>query len=98
MWRQTGAPGSATGGKVAVMAGELGLSNGNRVLTKRTLSLPVVPCFYGDASFARWGEYDHLGSFGDGRFFAAYTVNGPGCRFQGKWTSDQHVGGSAFAF
>jgi hypothetical protein len=98
MWRQTGAPGSATGGKVAVMAGELGLSNGNRVLTKRTLSLPVVPCFYGDASFARWGEYDHIGSFGDGRFLAAYTVNGPGCRFQGTWTSDQHVGGSVFAF
>ncbi|MEP6652474.1 MAG: hypothetical protein ABJA82_03895 [Myxococcales bacterium] len=83
---------------VSFMAGEMDLVSGSPVLTERTLSFGVQPCFYGDSTFARWGDYEHMGSFGDGRFFAAYTTNGPGCRFQGGFIADQHVGGSLFGF
>jgi hypothetical protein len=56
----------------------------------------AVPCF--QLGFGYWGDYNEIDSFGDGRFFVPYTVNGPGCRFQGKFLADHHVGGSVVAF
>jgi hypothetical protein len=95
MWKQRDA---SPGNTIAYSAGQLDLVNGAAVLTQRTLSFGVEPCFHGAASFARWGDYDHMASFGNGQFFAVYTVNGPGCRFRGDFTADQHIGGSVFMF
>lgn len=96
MWRQHDL--SNGGNTLGHAAGELDVVNGTAVLTKRTLSFGVEPCFAGASNFARWGDYDHIGSFGNGQFFASYTVNGPGCRYQGPFEADHHVGGSVFIF
>jgi hypothetical protein len=77
------------------IVGHLVLVNGVATLDERSLYPGIVPCAY-DGN--RWGEYNQLDAFGDGRFFAPYTINGPGCRWQGIWSSDAHVGGSVFQF
>ncbi len=60
------------------------------------LSPAVVPCSFTGSGY--WGDYNEIDTFGDSRFFAAYTVNGPGCRYRGPMISDQHVGASVFRF
>jgi len=81
------------------VAGNLTVVGGVESLQQRTLYSPGVPCPYDHPpSNRRLGEYDLIDAFADGRFFAAYSAGGPGCRWQGKWTSDSHVWGSTFAF
>ncbi|HXU01166.1 MAG TPA: hypothetical protein VN903_09245, partial [Polyangia bacterium] len=95
-WRKQEVVGSAT--VIRTVAARLLLANGVATLDQRTLFQGVVPCTFGTVGDPRWGEYNHIDSFGDGRFFAPYTVNGPGCRWHGLWTADAHVGGSVFHF
>ena len=82
-------------GLISMVVGRLLPVGGGVTLEERTIYPGVVPCSYGGD---RWGEYNHMDSFGDGRFFAPYTVNGPGCRWRGQWTSDAHIGASVFGF
>jgi hypothetical protein len=95
-WRKQEVVGSAT--VIRTVAARLLLTNGVATLDQRTLFQGQVPCAYGTSGDQRWGEYNHIDSFGDGRFFAPYTVNGPGCRWRGLYTADAHVGGSVFKF
>ena len=84
---------------ISVVAAALRDTGTSRTFDQRTLSFPASPChslhtFGGDY----WGDYDEIGSFGDGRFFSGYTVNGPGCRYSGPFNADMHVGASILAF
>jgi hypothetical protein len=56
----------------------------------------VAPCSFTGSGY--WGDYNEMDTFGDLRYFAPYTVNGPGCRYRGPVLSDQHVGASIFRF
>jgi hypothetical protein len=65
----------------------------------RSLGFPTFPCAAHDVgSSYYWGDYNELDAYGDGRFFAPFTVNGPTCRFAGEWTADMHVGAAVFSF
>ncbi|HET7538352.1 MAG TPA: hypothetical protein VFK05_00725 [Polyangiaceae bacterium] len=82
---------------VSTMAGLLDETGSNFVL--RVQEFPTNPCAsHSSGNVWYWGDYNELDGYGDGRFFAPHTVNGPGCRFSGEWTGDMHVGGSIFGF
>ena len=87
-----------SGVKVTTMAGGLVENPSGDLLTQFQIYAPVNPCSHLADNFNQryWGDYNELSAFGDGRFFAPYTTNGPGCRFQGRKLSDAHVGGSVF--
>jgi hypothetical protein len=83
-----------TPGKLRAVAGRVNAGS----IDVRTIYPGIAPCLVGLPGDGRWGEYDIMDAFGDGRFFVGYTLNGPGCRWQGLWTADSHVGGSVFGF
>lgn len=65
----------------------------------RALGFPTNPCAaHVDGNSFYWGDYNEIDAYGDGRFFAPFTVNGPTCRFAGEWTADMHVGAAIFSF
>ena len=89
--------GHATGSsEVSTLGAFLQEGGGGQLLVPITLAYPVNPCSAGDFGSSYWADYNELEGLNDGTFFAPYTVNGPGCRFQGSWTADMHVGGSIF--
>ena len=71
------------------------LASSAAINARRTLSPAVIPCV---TPGGYWGDYDDIDSYGDLRIFAPYTVNGPGCRYQGTFIADHHVGGSIVSF
>ena len=97
-WRKID-PGSPLNGMRHVV-GHLNVVGATETLEQKTLYPDVMPCFYNKTQpgFVRLGEYDLIDGFGDGRFFAPYSTPGPGCRWQGTFVSDSHIGGSVFSF
>jgi hypothetical protein len=80
------------------VAAALDVVGGVETLRQATMFPSGVPCPFDKPPHSeRLGEYDLIDTFGDGRFFAAYSTT-PGCRWQGTWTSDAHIGGSVFSF
>jgi len=91
-WADPGNNGLAT-----VVAGELRaliLPPSQNDLVIKVLSPAVVPCRMG----GYYGDYDEIESYGDLRVFANFTLNGPGCRYQGPLMADHHVGGAVVSF
>jgi len=64
----------------------------------KDLSPAVVPCMHDPNDVRFWGDYNEIDAFADGRFFMPYTINGPGCRFQGDFIADMHVGATIVEF
>jgi hypothetical protein len=92
-WRKVDDPPSITMRHVAAR-----ITGGGTGFDQRTVRPGVIPCAYDVTHQGRWGEYDLIDGFGNGRFFVPYGVNGPGCRWQGQFSSDAHIGGSAVLF
>ena len=65
-------------------------------LRTERLSFTFNPCDSRGTNY--WGDYNELDAFGDGSFFAPFTVNGPTCRFQGARTGDMHIRGAIVTF